>query len=314
MANDHTMQAIRFHDYGGPDKLVMEQVPMPEPGPGVVLVRVHAAGVNPVDWKIRAGWMREFRPIPLPSGTGRDFAGTIEAVGPGVSGFSKGQAVYGMASTGSYAQYALASVNDIALKPERLSFDEAASVPIGGVTAWRALFDAAKLTAGQQILVQGAAGGVGLFAVQLASWKGAHVTGTASGANQEFVRSLGAEKVIDYQKTQVSDAVHDMDVVLDCVGGDVLAQSYQLARRGGILVTIAGRPDDNMAQPRGIRATSVGPASEAAGFLRQLGDLLQSGEIKPYVGKVLLLDQAAQAQALSETGHGRGHIVLHVAD
>jgi NADPH:quinone reductase-like Zn-dependent oxidoreductase len=314
MAQNQTMQAIRFHDHGGPDQLVMDQVPMPEPSQGQVLVRVYAAGVNPVDWKIRAGWMREFLPTPLPAGTGRDFAGMIEALGPGVTGFMQGQAVFGMAESGSYAQYVVASTNHIAPKPDRLSFDEAASVPVGGVTAWRALFDAAHLQTGQRILVQGAAGGVGLFAVQLAAWKGAHVTGTASGGNADFVRSLGAEQVIDYRTTPVQNAVHDMDVVLDTVGGDVLEQSYGLVRSGGILVTIAGRPDDEKAGQRNIMATSVGPAAESASILRELGQLLQMGKLKTYLQKVLPLDQAGQAQSISETGHGRGHLVLHVAD
>lgn len=313
MDGDGTMRAVRFHDYGGPEKLVIEQVSVPQPGDGSVLVWVHAAGVNPVDWKIRAGWMREFRPIPLPSGTGRDFAGVIEAVGPGVTGFTKGQAVYGMADTGSYAEYALASVKDIAPKPHALSFDEAASVPIGAVTAWRALFDVANLEAGQDVLVQGAAGGVGLFLVQLARWKGAHVTGTASAANQEFVRSLGA-KAIDYRATPVENVVHGMDVVVDAVGGDVLAKSYQLLRPGGILVTIAGRPDEEAARRYGVRTANLGPVSGASDVLRQLNDLLQSGTIKPHVEEVLPLDQAADAQRLSETGHGQGHIILHVAD
>jgi NADPH:quinone reductase-like Zn-dependent oxidoreductase len=312
MATDHQMKAVRFHDYGGPDKLVLDEVPVPQPGQGSVLVRVHAAGVNPVDWKMREGYMRAFWEISMPSGTGRDFAGVIEVLGQGVSGFSQGQAVFGTADTGSYAQYVLASTKNIAAKPSNLSFEEAASVPVGGVTAWRALFDAAELKAGQRVLVQGAAGGVGLFAVQLAAWKGAHVTGTASGGNVDFVKSLGAEQVIDYRTTNVENSIHGADAVLDCVGGEVLQQSYGLVRPGGVLVTIAGQPDQDKAQQRGIRATSLGMAAETADILRQLADLLQSGKLKTFIQKVLPLDQAAQAQSISQTGHGRGHLVLHV--
>jgi len=193
-----------------------------------------------------------------------------------------------------------------------LSFEEAAAVPVGAVTAWRALFDAAQLQAGQRVLVQGAAGGVGLFVVQLARWKGAHVTGTASAANQDFLRSLGAETAIDYGATRVEREVHDVDVVIDTVGGEVLQNSYQLVRPGGILVTIAGRPDEGAASGRGIRVARVGPAADTSGILQQVGDLLDSGQIKAFVGKVMPLAAAAEAQRLSETGHGRGHIVLKV--
>lgn len=314
MAQNQVMRAARFHEYGGPDRLVVEQVPVPEPGPGAVLVRIHAAGVNPFDWKLRAGLLQQWMPIPLPAGSGSDVAGTVAAAGPDVTAFATGQAVYGMAETGSYAEYALAATKDIAPKPNRLSFDEAASVPVSAVTAWRALFDAAKLEAGQRVLVQGAAGGVGLFVVQLARWRGAHVVGTASAANQDFVRSLGAETAIDYQSTRVEDAVHDVDVVIDTVGGDVLANSYGLLRRGGTLVTMAGQPDEEIARARGIKVESPGRAAEAGPILRQIGDLLETGQIKPVVGKVMPLAAASQAQALSETGHGRGHVVLHVMD
>jgi NADPH:quinone reductase-like Zn-dependent oxidoreductase len=313
MAQNNMMRAVRFHDYGGPEQLVVEQMPVPQAGPDSVLVRIKAAGVNPVDWKLRSGALRQYMPVPLPAIPGRDLAGTVVEVGAGVTAFQAGQAVYGMAETGSYAEYAVAAVKAIAPKPERLTFDEAASVPVGAVTAWRALFDAAQIQAGQRVLIQGAAGGVGLFAVQLARWKGAHVIGTASGANQDYVRSLGAETVINYQATEVASAVHDVDVVVDTVGGNVLESSYQLVRPGGVLVTIAGRPDEKTAQERGIRVASLGPIAEEGSYLRQMGDLFQSGELKTYVGKVLPLSEAAQAQALSETGHGRGHIVLHVA-
>lgn len=312
MAENRMMQAVRFHEYGGPEQLVLEQVPVPQPGPGTVLVRVHAAGVNPVDWKVRAGWMRQFRPIPLPAIPGRDFAGIVEAAGPDATAFAVGQAVYGMADSGSYAEYALASTKQIAPKPERLTFEEAASVPIGAVTAWRALFEAAQIEAGQRVLVQGAAGGVGLYAVQLARRKGVHVIGTASTGNQSFIRSLGVETAIDYRTTPVASTVYDVDVVVDTVGGEVLESSYQLVQRGGVLVTIAGRPNEDAARARGIRALSVGPAAEASGILREIGKLLESGQIEAYVDKVLPLGEARQAQESSETGHGRGHIVLQV--
>ncbi len=306
------MKAILFHDYGGPEQLAMEDVPVPQPGPGAVLVRIHAAGVNPVDWKIRAGYMRQFRPIPLPAIPGRDLAGVIQAAGAGVAGYAPGQAVYGTGDTGTYAEYALAAPANIALMPGSLTFEQAASVPVGLITAWRSLFDAGQFQPGQRVLVQGAAGGVGLFVVQLAAWKAGHVIGTASSGNVEFVRSLGAETVIDYTTTCVADAAHAVDVVVDTVGGDVLAESYGLVRRGGILVTIAGQPDEAAAQERKITVTRPGMATAGGTILRQAAELFDTGRLKPYVREAVPLAEAARAHAEGESGHGRGHYVLKV--
>jgi NADPH:quinone reductase-like Zn-dependent oxidoreductase len=315
MSESHTMQAIRFHYYGGPEQLVLERVPRPEVQPQHVLVRVYAAGVNPIDWKIRSNWQGRYEASQLPTIPGSDLAGVIQKVGPGVTGLEEGQAVYGTGS-GTYAEYALASANTLAPKPESLTFDEAATVPIGALTAWRTLFDQADLQAGQRILVQGAAGGVGLFAVQFARWKGAHVIGTASASNQDFVRSLGAESVIDYQATPFESVVHDVDVVLDTVGDDVLDRSWQVLRRGGILVSIAARPSHEQAEAHGVRVPSPGPRDPARTgvVLRQVSALIESGEVRAQVGQVLPLAQASQAHALSEQRHGRGDIVLHIVD
>lgn len=315
MNESHTMQAIRFHQYGGPEQLVLERVPRPEVQPQHVLVRVYAAGVNPIDWKIRSNWQGRYEASQLPTIPGSDLAGVIQEVGPGVTGLEEGQAVYGTGS-GTYAEYALASANTLAPKPESLTFDEAATVPIGALTAWRTLFDQADLQAGQRILVQGAAGGVGLFAVQFARWKGAHVIGTASASNQDFVRSLGAESVIDYQATPFESVVHDVDVVLDTVGGDVLDRSWQVLRRGGMLVSIAARPSQEEAEAHGVRVPSPGPRDPArtGAVLRQVSALIESGQVRAQVGRVLPLAQASQAHALSEQRHGRGHIVLHIVD
>ncbi len=218
-----TTQAIRVHAYGGPEQLKLEQLPRPVPQAGEVLVHVHAAGVNPIDWKLRAGFLKDFFPQSFPHIPGRDLAGIVEEVGPGVTTFQKGQAVFGQSANGSYTEYAVASVQTLALKPETISFDEAATIPVGATTAWQGLFDHGQLQSGQRVLILGAAGGVGLFAVQLARWKGAQVIGTASTANLDFVRSLGAETVIDYTTTAVERAVHDVDLVLDTVGGEALA-------------------------------------------------------------------------------------------
>ena len=307
-----TMRAVRFYEYGSPDVLVVEQVPRPEPGAGEVLVRVHAAGVNPIDWKIRKGLMRQFRPIPLPSTPGGDLAGIVAAVGPDVTAFQPGQAVYGVGN-GSYAEYALAPASNLAPKPRNLSFDQAASIPIGARTAWNGLFDAGGLQPGQRLLVLGAAGGVGLYAVQFGRWKGAHVTGTTSTPNLDFVRALGAGDVIDYTTTPLADAVQNVDLVFDTVGGKALAEAVAVVRPGGMLVTIAGQPPEEEARQRGIRVARVSPPPNLSALLQQITALIEAGEVKPVIGQVFPLEEARQAQALSETGHGRGRIVLHIA-
>ena len=312
MAN-RTMRAVRFHDYGPAEALVVEDVPRPEPKEGEVLVRVHAAGVNPVDWKARRGDMRNFRPLPLPAIPGIDLAGTIEMLGPDTDTFQLGQAVFGSASA-AYAEYAVAPVANLAAMSANLTFEHAAAVPIGARTAWTSLFDAAGLEAGQRLLVQGAAGGVGLFAVQFGRWKGARVTGTASASNVDFVRSLGAEQVVDYTATPVERAVRDADVVLDTVGGEGTARLLQTLKPGGVIVSIAGRVSEELAQQRGVRIGRAAPPASLGALLRQIAALIEAGTVSPVVGQVFPLADAARAHHLSETGHGRGRIVLHVAD
>src|SRR6266487_589209 len=224
--SEDTMRTVHFYAYGGPEQLVMEHVPRPEPEAGEVLVHVYAAGVNPIDWKIRKGFFKDVRPVPLPFTPGSELAGTVEALGPGVTAFEIGQAVYGRGAKGAYADYAVVPTDSLAHKPHNISFDQAASVPVGARTAWIALFSLADLQPGQRILVHGAAGGVGNYAVQLARWKGAHVIGTASFNNLEFVRSLGAETVIDYNATPFEEVAHDLDVVVDTVGGETQDRSW----------------------------------------------------------------------------------------
>lgn len=309
-----TMQAIRYHAYGGPEQLILEPVNRPPLQPGTVLVRVKAAGINPWDWKLRSGAYQQFMPIKFPYTSGIEFAGVVEEIGPGVTGFKKGQAVYGAAS-GTHAEYVVVAANTLVTKPSSLNFDQAASVPVGAVTAWRAM-EMADVKAGQRLLVLGAAGGVGVFAVQLARWKGAHVIGTASANNHEFLRSLGVETVIDYNTTPIESAVHDADVVLDTVGGGVGVHSLRVLRPGGVYVTVAGQPPNEEAQKRGVRAEGIGPADAARNGdrLRQVTDLIESGKIKAPVTNVFPLAEARKAYALGETGHGRGRIVLHIAD
>jgi NADPH:quinone reductase-like Zn-dependent oxidoreductase len=316
---DHTMRAVHFYTYGGPEQLVVEHIPRPEPQAGEVLVRVYAAGVNPVDWKIRKGVFKDVRPVPLPFTPGSELAGTVELVGPGVTAFEISQAVYGRGAQGAYADYAVISADSLAPKPRNISFDQAASVPVGARTAWLALFSLADLQAGQQVLVHGAAGGVGNYAVQLARWQGAHVIGTASFNNLEFVRALGAEVVIDYHTTPFEQVVHEVDVVVDPIGGETQDRSWSLIKPGGMLIAIGHPPAEDMAAKHGVRTASTVleqrvPPRLSREPLLEISDLIESGLLLPQVGRVFTLEEAAQAQALSEAGHGRGRIVLHIAE
>ncbi len=304
------MSAVRFHDYGGPEVLVLEQVARPEPKANEVLVRMMAAGVNPADWKFRMGAMKAFMPIPLPWIAGLDGAGVVEKVGAEVSQFKPGQAVYG-ATLNSYAEYTAVPAGEVSLKPACLTFEQAAAVPVGALTAWKAVIEDAKVQPGQRVLVQGAAGGVGLFAAQFAHWKGATVIGTASAANADFVRSLGVEQVIDYRSRPFEDVLSNIDVVVDTVGGEITGRSLRVLRRGGILVTVAGGVSQEQAMALGVQAIRSGRAN--ADQLKPISDLIEKGLVKPAVGQVFPLSQARQAQELSQSGHGQGRIVLHIA-
>ena len=308
-----TMRVIHVHSYGGPEQLKLEEKPRPEPQAGEVLLRVHAAGVNPIDWKIRQGLMKDFQPVTFPYTPGIEMAGVVEDVGPGVTAFEIGQAVFGPCARGAYAEYITVSAEALALKPETLRFAEAATVPVGATTAWRALFEHGGLTAGQRVLIQGAAGGVGLFAVQLAKWRGAQVIGTASTANLDFVRSLGADTVVDYTTTPVESVVQDVDLVLDGVGGETLLSSLATLRRGGTLISIAGPPPQEQAKERGVHATMI-RAQPSSALLQTLTQLIDEGRIKVTAGKTFPLSEVQQAHEYSRSGHGRGRIVLQIAD
>ena len=301
-------RAIRFHEYGASDRLVVESVPRPALKADEVLVEVHFAGVNPVDWKIRAGYLKEYMPVPLPFTPGIDFSGTIAELGADVKNLKKGQAVFGIAS-GAYAEYAVAKAGDVVAKPDGLSFEMAATVPVGALTAWKALDDAG-VKAGQTVVVQGAAGGVGQFAVQFAKLRGAKVIGTASSDNTAFVKGLGAVKVVDYRKGPLESEIKDVDVVIDAVGGDVLDKSYGLLKKGGVLVSVAGQLSEEKAKERGIKALSSGRGP--AELLTQIAELLSKKSVRTEVGRIFPLAEAKAAQDLSKTGHGRGRILLKV--
>lgn len=306
-----TMRAIRVHDYGGPEQLKLEETPRPEPQAGEVLLRVHAAGVNPIDWKLRQGRMRTIAPTTFPYTPGIEASGVVEAVGDGVTAFQMGQAVFGRCANGAYAEYVAIPADDLVLKPASVTFAEAATIAVGATTAWRALFEHGGLTQGQRVFIQGAAGGVGLFAVQLAKWKGAEVIATASPANLDFVRGLGAETVIDYTTTPVERLVPDADLALDGVGGEALNSSLAMVHPGGTLISIAGPPPEGAAQARGIRALMIRTPPSGA-ILREITALIAQGHLKAIAGRAFPLSAAREAHAYGERGGGRGRIVLTV--
>jgi NADPH:quinone reductase-like Zn-dependent oxidoreductase len=304
-----TIQAVRVHDYGGPELFKVEQAPMPEPGEGQVLVKLHAAGVNPADWKYSHGYFKQYAPLKFPWVPGLEGSGIVEAVAPGVPGFQRGQPVLGLVQ-GSYTQYGLANAAELQSKPTSISFEQAATVPVGALTAWEAVVEVAEVQPGQKVLIHGGAGGVGLYAVQLAKWKGANVTATASGPNSDFVKALGADSVIDYTKTKFEEQLGGIDAVIDTVGGDLIERSLRVIKPGGIFVTVAGMVNPEMAEARDIRAASAGRSS--ADKLPKIVELLESRKLKPYVGKTFELSQSGQAISESMTGHGRGRIVLKI--
>jgi NADPH:quinone reductase-like Zn-dependent oxidoreductase len=325
------MKAIRVHAYGGPDQLILEEIPRPEPQADEILVRIHAAGVLPMETAVRQGMYPGIMPKAFPYTPGTAFAGVVEEVGPGVTTFSKGQAICGRAPTGTYAEYVTININPpayvpgqdrarltaavipLADKPKTLSFDEAATLSGGATTAWTSIFDDGGVQAGQRVLIHGAAGGVGLFAVQFAKWKGAEVIATTSTPNVDYVRSIGADTVIDYRATRFEDAAHDVDFVLDTIGGDTQIRSMRLLKRGGTLISVYEVPPADLADELGIRAmmNQTLPNNQ---HLRQIVQLIDEGCASPAIRQVFPLRDANKAHALSETGHGRGRIVLHVAD
>jgi NADPH:quinone reductase-like Zn-dependent oxidoreductase len=309
-----TMKAVRIHEYGGPEVLKYEDAPRPQPAAGEVLIRVHAAGVNPVDRGVRSGFLKERLKYTLPMIPGWDVSGVVEAVGPGVSRLKVGDAVYSrpdISRDGSYAEYMVVKESEVALKPKSIDHVTAAAVPLAALTAWQALFDAAKLSAGQTILIHGAAGGVGCFAVQFAKLKGAHVIGTASQRNHEFLRSLGADEVIDYNTTKFEDVVHDADAVLDTITGDTADRSYQVLKKSGIYVSILAPPSQEKAAAHGVRCAHTFVQPNVA-QLDEIAKLIDSGKLKVVIEKVFPLAEAAAAQDLNSTRHTRGKIVLRV--
>jgi len=305
------MKAVRIHEFGDFDKLRREDLPLPEPGPGEVRIRVMAASVNPVDYKIIHG--NVLPPDALPKTLGGDVAGVVDAVGPGVTEFQVGAAVYAMLSRehGAFVEFVPEKAEFCAHKPGRLDFLRAAGVPLAGLTAWQALFDQGQLRPEQRVLIHGAAGGVGHLAVQFARARGCGVIATCSGADFQFVKSLGAHEVIDYRAERFEDRVKNVDVVLDVVGGDTLDRSWRVLKDGGALVSTVEEPDQAKAQAKNARGV-VFMAKPDGRQLAEITQLIDAGAVMPQIARVFPLDEVAEAERILEREHVRGKIVLEV--
>ena len=308
------MKAVVAHEYGGPEVLKLEEMPRPEPNEDQALVKVIASGVNPADPLTLSGkYAREFG-THLPLIPGYDIAGVVEKIGSKVTKLKVGEAVYGYPTFGGgWAEYVTVHEGEVAAKPKSLSFIEAAAVPMGALTAWQALVDVADVKPGQKVLVHGASGGVGSFAVQIAKIRGARVIGTASTLNQDLLRQLGVDQPIDYTTTKFEETTPDVDVVLDPVGKQTLARSYGVVKPGGIIMSLVARPDPSELKKRGIRGAGISVHADAED-LAEIGRLIDDGKIKPVVTKVLPLSESIDAQRQAATHHTRGKVVIRVAD
>ena len=309
-------KACRVYEFGGPEVIRFEAQDALRPGDGEVLVRVKAAGVGPWDGWIRAG--KSALPQPLPLTLGSDLAGVVEAVGPNVTSSARGDAVFGVTNpqfTGSYADYAIATAAMIARKPASISNVDAASVPVIAVTAWQALFEQAAALRGQSVLIHGAAGNVGAFAVQLARQAGIRVVATCAQRDLPFVRGLGAEEVLTREGAPFEFLVHDVDAVIDLVGGDVQTRSFAVLKSGGALISTVSQPDQTFAAARGVKATFflVNITTEQ---LQTIARMMETGSLVTAIGTVLPLSEARTAHEMLDgiRPKPRGKTVLHVAD
>lgn len=308
------MKAVQIHQYGGPEELKWEDAPMPEIGPDDVLVKVYASGVNPVDWKIRQGHMKEQMQYTFPLIVGWDMAGTVEKVGDNVKDFKEGDEVYGrpdLSRNGTYAEYVAVKASAIGPKPGSVDFVTAAAIPLAALTAWQGIIDHGKVQSGKKVLIQGASGGVGMFAVQIAKWKGAFVIGTASKENVKFLEDLGIDQVIDYHEPDFEDRLKDVNVLFDTVGGEQQKKLLNVMKPDGVVVSTVGITDQSILDARGLKGVSYMATSTQAD-LKQLADLVDQGKLKVHISKVFPIQEAAEAHKLGEEGHTQGKVVLQV--
>jgi NADPH:quinone reductase-like Zn-dependent oxidoreductase len=308
-----TMHAIRIHQFGGPEILKDDVLPLPEPKGDEILVRVAAASVNPVDGKIREGKFAKVSDDALPVTLGRDLSGVVERCGPAVQNITAGEAVFALLGydRGAYAQLVLVKPEEWARKPDNLSHVEAAAVPLAALTAWQGMIDHGGLKKGQRVLIHGGAGGVGHLAIQIAKAKGAWVATTCAGEDLEFVRRIGADQAIDYKTEKFEDRLSDTDLVYDLIAGNTQERSFQVLKQGGALISTLQEPDKAKALAKNLTVAHY-MAKPDAGELNQIADLLRAGKITPVIAATYDLEYAAQAEIALAQEHVRGKIVLTV--
>lgn len=308
------MKAVVIKEYGKADVLKYEEVEKPAPKVDEVLIKVKIAAVNPVDWKIRDG-LGEMFGMKLPLILGCEVSGKVESVGANVKNFKAGDEVFAYLGSheGGYAEYVCAKEIETSKKPENIDFENAAAIPVGALTAWQAMFEKGNLQSGQKVLIHAAAGGVGSMAVQLAKAKGAYIIGTASGKNEQFVKDLGVDEFIDYTKQKFETVVKDVDVVLDTIGGDTQERSFQVLKKGGVLVTLVQPPSPESAEKYGVKAEMLNMQPNAE-QLAEITELAANGKLKTHVETVLQFSEIVKAHELSEAGKTRGKIVLKMSE
>src|SRR3989344_8954175 len=311
------MKAAQINSYGGVDVLeITQNVPKPSASEGQVLVEVYAASINPFDWKVREGYAKAYIKLQFPTTIGGDFAGVVIGLGEKTSDFTVGDEVYGQAAvyaggTGAFAEFLAASVGKIARKPQKADFFEAASLPLVGVSALQALESHIKLKKGQKILIHGGAGGIGTIAIQLAKVLGAYVATTVSGDDVEYAKGLGADEVIDYKTQKFEEMLKDFDAVYDTVGGDTMGRSFKVLKKGGVIVSMLGVPNPELAKEHGV--TSIGQVTRINNkTLARLTELVEKGAINPQIDKVFPLDEAREAFEYFESAHPRGKVVIKI--
>ncbi|GEK91830.1 NADP-dependent oxidoreductase [Alkalibacterium kapii] len=309
------MKAIVIEKYGQANELTEKELPVPEIKPNQILIEMHATSINPIDWKLRAGYLANNMPFEFPLILGWDAAGVVSKVGSDVTKFKEGDEVFARPAmeNGTYAEYVAVDEDLVALKPESVSYNEAAAAPLAGLTAWQCLLDFGKIKTGDKVLIHAGSGGVGSFAIQIAKHFGAYVYSTASGKNEDFLKQLGVDEFINYKTTDFTDVVKDADLVVDTMGGEILERSLDVVKDGGKLVSIVGQPDAEKAEKRDIETESLwlNPNGKQ---LAELGELMSKGKVNAQIGHILPFTEEGlrEAHKISETHHAKGKIVIEI--
>jgi NADPH:quinone reductase-like Zn-dependent oxidoreductase len=309
-----TMKAVLVESFGGTGTVRVKEIERPQPGDAEVLIKVHAASANPVDYKIACGKYPPVKEDQLPIVLGRDISGTVVSCGRQVTGLKAGDEVYAMLDRGhgGFAEYVALDANLCVPKPAKLDHAAAAAVPLAAITAWQGLFDHGQLNAGQRVLIHGGAGGVGHFAIQFAKERGANVSSTGSAEDKEFLRLLGADQAVDYKSERFEEVVHDVDLVFDLVAGDTQERSWNVLKDGGTLISTLARPSEVKAREHQARATNYIAQPDAA-ELTEIGQLIAAGKVKPYIEATFPFEEAATALLRLEGRHTQGKIVLEMS-